>query len=253
MSIRRFFIILMGFLGGIIYFEACANTELMPQNFVHLKDIDPTILQDMRYVTAHNFVGNAIPGYRAPTCILTRQAAQQLKKIQTAIRPLGYSLKVYDCYRPQQAVDAFVAWSLDASQTTKAEFYPKLNKKHLFKLGYIAEKSGHTRGSTMDVTMVQLPAATQARYQKNQPLIACYAPYAQRFSDNSIDMGTGFDCFSVLSHPENVDISVQAYLNRMFLRYWMEKYDFVPLETEWWHFTLKNEPYPDTYFNFPVR
>lgn len=232
---------------------ATAGTLVIPTDFAYLKDIDPTIIQDIRYATAHNFVGQPIAGYQTGTCILTKRAAIQLKKIQSSIKPLGYSLKVYDCYRPQDAVDDFVAWSQDSSQTTKAEFYPKLDKKNLFKLDYIREKSGHTRGSTVDLTIVKLPLQPQPVYHPHQPLVACYAPYHQRFHDNSIDMGTGFDCFSNLSHPDNVQVPLNAYLNRMFLRYWMIKYGFYTLDTEWWHFTLKNEPYPDTYFNFPVR
>ncbi len=232
---------------------ADASIEKIPKNFVYLKNIDPSILQDIRYYSDHNFVGHPIPGYQTSTCILTRQAAMQLKKIQSKLKPLGYSLKVYDCYRPQQAVDAFVAWSEDATQATKAEFYPDLNKEFLFDLDYIAKKSGHTRGSTIDLTLVALPAKSQTIYSRKNLQVACFAPYGKRFQDNSIDMGTGFDCFSTLSHPNNVTISSIAYLNRMLLRYWMEKYNFVGLETEWWHFTLKNEPYPDTYFNFPVQ
>lgn len=226
--------------------------ETMPKSFAYLKDIDSTIVQDMRYASDHNFVGHPIPGYQVSTCILTRQAALQLKKIQAQIKPLGYSLKVYDCYRPQQAVDAFVVWSEDDSHLTKSEFYSDLNKKFLFDLGYIAKKSGHTRGSTVDLTLIALPVKSQAIYSQRDQ-VSCFSPYSQRFHDNSIDMGTGYDCFSTLSHPDNLGISSTAYLNRMLLSYWMQKYGFVGIKEEWWHFTLKNEPYPDTYFNFLIR
>lgn len=244
----------INFLSFVFLSSIFANTTFaLPNGFVYLKDVDPTILQDMRYATAHNFTGQPIPGYQAATCVLTQPAAEQLKKIQQAIHPLGYSLKVYDCYRPQQSVNAFIAWSKDNTITTKAEFYPDLEKKNLFKLGYISEKSGHSRGSTVDLTLVKLPLQAQENYIPHQHLQACYASYTKRFHDNSIDMGTGFDCFSELSHPDNTTISLSAYLNRMLLRYWMTKYDFNPLEEEWWHFTLKNEPFPETYFNFIVE
>ncbi len=226
----------------------------MPEGFVYLSEIDPTIIQDMRYATAHNFMGYPVPGYHAPICVLTKPAAIQLQKIQAKLKFLGYSLKVYDCYRPTEAVSAFAAWSQNNNKLTKAEFYPQLDKKNLYKLGYVAfEKSTHSRGSTVDLTLVKLPVKKQEAYVPHQLLRACYAPYYQRFHDNSIDMGTGFDCFSVLSHPDNVDIPVKPFLNRMFLRYWMTKYGFLPLNEEWWHFTLKNEPYPDTYFDFSVE
>jgi D-alanyl-D-alanine dipeptidase len=238
----------------LLSFSPCIHANVMPPDFVHLNDIDPTIIQDMRYATTHNFVGHPIPGYQAATCILTHQAAVQLKKIQTTLNPLGYSLKVYDCYRPTEAVDAFAAWSQNKSDLTKTEFYPNIDKKNLYELGYVAfEKSSHSRGSTVDLTIVKLPKQTQEKYIPHQHLRACYASYSQRFHDNSIDMGTGYDCFSPLSHPDNVNIPLKPFLNRMFLRYWMEKHEFAPLETEWWHFTLTNEPYPDTYFNFPVQ
>lgn len=230
------------------------NLEKKPQNFVYLKDIDPTIIQEMRYAGYHNFVGHPLPGYEKATCILTREAAEQLKAIQQQLKPLGYSLKVYDCYRPQKTVDFFIVWSQDIKQQSmKAEFYPNVNKKDVFKLNYVAAQSSHSRGSTIDLTIVKLPAKIQPVYRPNQPLVSCYAPYQQRYRDNSINMGTGYDCFDKLAHPDNTNISSQEYLNRMFLNYWMTKYGFVGVETEWWHFTLKNEPYPGTYFNFVIK
>lgn len=237
--------------------SALANVpsdESMPKDFVYLKDIDPSILQDMRYAGYHNFVGHPLLGYEKARCILTRPAAEKLKAIQQQIKPLGYSLKVYDCYRPQKTVDFFIAWSQEINQQAmKVEFYPTVNKADVFKLGYVAEKSSHSRGSTMDLTVVKLPVQAQAPYHSGQPLVACYAPYQQRYHDNSIDMGTGYDCFNDLSHPDNTNISLKSYLDRMFLRYWMMKYGFAGFETEWWHFTLKDEPYPDTYFNFDIK
>ncbi len=235
-------------------FATIFDTSKKPQDFVYLKDIDSSIIQDMRYAGYHNFVGHPLPGYDKATCILTQKAAEQLKTIQQQLKPLGYSLKVYDCYRPQKAVDFFIIWSQDIKQQSmKAEFYPDVNKEDVFKLGYVAAQSSHSRGSTMDLTIVKLPAHTEPMYHQNQPLVSCYAPYPQRYRDNSIDMGTGYDCFDQLAHPDNTNISSQEYLNRSFLNYWMTKYGFVGFDTEWWHFTLKDEPYPGTYFNFDIK
>jgi D-alanyl-D-alanine dipeptidase len=233
---------------------ACANSNGLPSGFVYLEDVDPSIMQDIRYATEHNFIGSVVNGYQAPRCILTLQTAQALHKVQTALRPLNLGLKVYDCYRPQMAVDEFIAWSQDPNnQAMKAEFYPRINKADVFKLGYVAAKSSHSRGSTVDITIVPIPTPQKAAYQSGQPLVACYAPYGVRFRDNSIDMGTGFDCMDVIAHTDNKDINPTAQENRQLLANVMEKYGFKPDADEWWHFTLANEPYPTTYFNFPVR
>ena len=228
----------------------------LPQGFVALRDVDPTIVQDIRYHGSHNFLGRPVMGYGAPECILTVQAAQALKAVQQELAPMGLGLKVYDGYRPQRAVNDFVAWSKKpADQSTKAEFYPNVNKKDFFDLGYVAKKSGHSRGSTVDVTIIPLPAPAAAAggaYTPGQPLAACTDAYGKRFDDGSIDMGTGFDCMDVLSHPGTDKVSSQARANRMLLRQLMDKHGFKPYEFEWWHFTLKNEPFPETFFDFPV-
>ena len=169
--------------------------------FVVLTDLDPRIHADIRYATPHNFVGRPITGYREPLCLLTRQAAEALRRVQDAALTGGHSLKVYDCYRPQPAVDDFVAWSKrPGEQQTKAEFYPDLAKNRLFADGYIGAPTAHSRGSTLDLTLVDEPAASQPPYRVGQPLVACTAPRGQRFADNSIDMGTGFDCFDPRAH-----------------------------------------------------
>ena len=156
----------------------------------------------MRYLTPHNFIGRRIPGYRENVCLLTRPAAEALKRVQAAVRAKGYTLKVYDCYRPQRSVDAFVAWAKDLSdRRMKAEFYPRVRKQVLFKEGYIASQSGHSRGSTVDLTLVKLPPRRQERYHRGDRLRDCAAPARRRFRDNSIDMGTGYDCFDPLAHP----------------------------------------------------
>ncbi len=225
----------------------------LPDGFVYLKDIDPGIVQEMRYASDHNFIGRPIAGYEAAECILTLPAAEGLHKVQMELKKLSLSLKVYDCYRPQAAVSDFIAWSKEVDQQQmKAEFYPRTNKADFFKLGYVAEKSGHTRGSTIDLTIIPLPVPHQPAYSRKQKLTACYAPLKQRFPDNSIDMGTGYDCMDVVSHIDDTSINPVALQHRQMFRALMEKNNFVPYEYEWWHFTVKNEPFPDTYFNFPV-
>ncbi|HPL32500.1 MAG TPA: M15 family metallopeptidase [Smithellaceae bacterium] len=228
--------------------------EVMPDTFVHIQEIIPDALLDIRYFTEHNFLGVKVDGYLAPTCILTRPAAEALARVQKDLAPFGMTIKIYDCYRPQKAVDHFVRWAKDINDTrTRKEFYPTVDKRHLFRDGYIAERSGHSRGSTVDLTLVPLPAPIQPSYKAGDPLKECYLPAGVRFADNSLDMGTGFDCFGEMSHPENKDIGPQQRANRLLLKTLMARHGFRNLPEEWWHFTLNNEPYPDTYFNFPVK
>jgi zinc D-Ala-D-Ala dipeptidase len=186
-------------------------------------------------------------------CILTREAADGLRRAQEEFLERGYTLKVYACYRPQRAVNDFVAWAEDlADERMKAEFYPRVDKSVLFADGYIAEKSGHSRGSTMDLTLVALPAVGEPPYVPGQPLVDCTAPQQVRFPDNSIDMGTGFDCFDTLAHTLDPLIEGDELKNRLLLKEGLEKQGFVNYDKEWWHFTYRPEPYPDTYFDFPV-
>ena len=183
----------------------------------------------MRYASAHNFVGRRIDGYERPLCLLTPQAAQALARVQQDLRPQGLGLKVYDCYRPRRAVADFAGWARDLSdQTTKAEFYPDVDKRDLFREGYIAERSGHSRGSTLDLTLVDR-------------------------SGRELDMGTGHDLFSPRSWPGDRTVSLQAQDNRRRLAEAMARRGFAPYDKEWWHFTLAAEPHPDEYFDFPVR
>ncbi|MFB7253594.1 M15 family metallopeptidase [Streptomyces nojiriensis] len=224
-----------------------------PRAFVALSSVDPTILQEMRYVRPHNFVGEPIDGYRQPVCILTRPAAEALHRAQVRLLRQGYSLKVYDCYRPQRAVDHFVRWAEDlGDERRKAEFYPRVDKSRLFEDGYIAGKSGHSRGSTTDVTLVRLPALPAPRPRPGQESVPCYAPRAERYPDNSVDMGTGFDCFDTLSHTDDPRVQGAQRANRDLLRSALAAEGFVNLPEEWWHFTHKPELFPDTYFDFPV-
>ncbi|TPQ23337.1 M15 family metallopeptidase [Streptomyces sporangiiformans] len=224
-----------------------------PEGFVALRTVDRTIIQEIRYFTPHNFVGDRIAGYQQPLCILTEPAAQALHKAQVKLLRRGYSLKVYDCYRPQRAVDHFVRWAEDLNdEAMKGEFYPRVDKTRLFEDGYIAEKSGHSRGSTLDLTLVRLPAKPTRPYVPGETLVPCYAPQTQRFPDNSVDMGTGYDCFDTLSHTLDPRIQGQQRANRLLLKDTLEDLGFVNLREEWWHFTYKPELYPDTYFDFPV-
>ncbi|MER5304481.1 M15 family metallopeptidase [Streptomyces lasiicapitis] len=233
---------------------AQAHTEPQaPKGFVALRDVDPTIIQEMRYFTPHNFVGEPIDGYRKPMCILTEPAAKALHKAQRSLLRKGYSLKVYDCYRPQRAVDHFVRWAEDLKdERMKGEFYPRVDKTRLFEDGYIAKKSGHSRGSTVDLTIVRLPAKPTRPYVPGEPLKPCYGPQGERFPDNSVDMGTGFDCFDTLSHTDDPRVTAKQRAHRDLLRGTLVKSGFVNLPEEWWHFTYKPEPFPDTYFDFPV-
>ena len=224
------------------------------QDFVDVQKHIPSIVMDIRYNGPYNFVGEPIDGYKAPKCLLTRKAASALAKVQADLEKLSFSLKIYDCYRPQRAVNHFVRWAKDLDDTrTKKEFYPNVDKNNLFKDGYIAARSGHSRGSTVDLTIVPLPVPEQEKYKPGQELFPCFLPAAHRFGDNSIDMGTGFDCFHVLAHTANKDTGIQQRANRLLLKTLMEKHGFINYDLEWWHFTLQDEPYPDTYFDFIIE
>ncbi|OEU88918.1 D-alanyl-D-alanine dipeptidase [Streptomyces abyssalis] len=224
-----------------------------PGEFVALRDVAPTVLEEIRYRTRHNFVGDRVHGYRQSMCIVTRDTAEALRTAQRSLLRKGYSLKVYDCYRPQRAVDHFVKWAKDLDdERMKDEFYPRVDKDRLFEDGYIAEKSGHSRGSTVDLTLVRLPAKPTRPYRPGEPLVSCFAPQDVRFPDNSVDMGTGYDCFDTLSHTLDPRIEGKQRANRMLLKNTMEKSGFTNLPEEWWHYTLTEETFPETYFDFPV-
>ena len=223
-------------------------------NFVSLQEVDPSIQIEMRYFGDHNFVGEQITGYEASKCLLAKPAAIALKKVQEEAKRLGFSLKVYDCYRPQRAVDHFVIWAKNLNdKKMKTEFYPNELKSNLFRKGYIASKSGHSRGSTVDLTLVLIPIPKQPAFRIGQKLQDCRAPKDERYQDNSIDMGTGFDCFDPISHTLNTNITSRQHQNRLLLKRLMEKQGFENYPKEWWHYTLKDEPYPNTYFDSPVQ
>ena len=198
--------------------------------FVSVGEVIPDVLLDIRYFSSFNFIGKRIDGYEEPAAILTREAAQALKEASREAMEQGFRLKIYDAYRPQKAVDHFVRWAKDPEDIRmKAFFYPDLEKKKIIPQGYIAEHSGHSRGSTVDLTLFDM--ATQ----------------------QDVDMGGTFDFFGELSHPDYSGVSEVQHANRMLLQSLMAKHGFRPLKTEWWHFILENEPWPDTYFTFSVR
>ena len=226
----------------------------LPQGFVDAKQTIPAIVLDIRYYSAHNFVGQPIDGYLAPKCILTRQAAAALKQVQKELESLSLSLKLYDCYRPQRAVNHFIRWAKDTADTRmKKEFYPTVGKNRLFKDGFIARRSGHSRGSTVDLTIVPIPLPPQEAYIDGQKLCECNLPEEKRFRDNSIDMGTGFDCFHPLSWTDSERIGPEQRLNRLLLKKIMKKHGFRNYRKEWWHYTLIKEPFPKTYFDFVIK
>jgi D-alanyl-D-alanine dipeptidase len=205
----------------------------LPIGFVYAKSVIPDLILDMRYAGAHNFVGKRITGYRKPVCILTREAAQALAGAQAQLKAFGLGLEVFDCYRPQRAVNEFIAWAKDLGDIRmKGEFYPEVSKKDLFKEDYIASRSSHTRGSTVDITLVGFDLDR---------------------NPTQIDMGTGFDLFSRKSWPDSRSVNANQRAHRMLLQVLMKLAGFVPYPREWWHFTLAKEPFPNTYFDFPVE
>lgn len=198
--------------------------------FVLLSEAVPDAILEIRYYSTYNFVGDKIDGYEEPLALLTKEAAAALKEVSDELKEKGYRLKIYDAYRPQEAVDDFVDWANDYNDTSmKDYFYPELEKNQLFPQGYIASRSGHSRGSTVDLTLFDMT------------------------TEKEVDMGGTFDYFGEQSHPGYKDITEEQYNNRMILRDAMVSHGFRPIDTEWWHFTLENEPYPDTYFTFPVN
>lgn len=198
-------------------------------DFVLLSDYVPGIIQEIRYFSTFNFIGDRIDGYEEPVAIITKEAARALKSVANMAQVQGYRLKIFDTYRPANAVKHFVLWGIeDMDQRMKIYFYPNLEKQELFKLGYIASQSSHSRGSTVDLTLFDMKTGKE------------------------LDMGSPFDYFSEMSHPDYRGISDEQYENRMLLQDMMVKGGFKPIDCEWWHFTLENEPFPETYFNFPV-
>lgn len=219
----KYFIIL--FFYYLSYFS-----QNMPAGFVYLSDIDRTIQQEMRYFTNNNFIGKPIDGYAKNCLIVTLETAKKLKEVQKNLLKDSIGLKIFDGYRPQRAVNEFVQWARVYNDTLmKKQYYPNVPKNKLFKLGYIASKSGHSRGSTVDVTLIHLKTGKE------------------------LDMGSPYDFFGEESHPFYNKLTILQKTNRILLRNTMLKNGFKPLYSEWWHFTLRNEPFPNTYFNFLIE
>ncbi len=197
--------------------------------FVLLADFVPEIIQEIRYYSSYNFVGDRIDGYEQPCALLSREAARALKSVSKEVQAQGFRLKVFDAYRPVCAVKHFVLWGIeDLDLRMKPFFYPDLKKEDLFEQGYIATQSSHSRGSAIDLTLLDMAAGKE------------------------VDMGSSFDLFSEVSHPDYQGVTPEQYENRMMLRKAMLHSGFAPIDCEWWHFSLEDEPYPDTYFEFPV-
>lgn len=218
------------------------SPELDSSGFVNITDVVPDAIIEARYFATYNFVGARVDGYLEPVALMTKEAAEALKAVSDDVKAQGYRLRIYDAYRPQQAVDHFVRWGKDLADTLmKPYFYQNEDKAFLFERGYIAETSGHTRGSTIDLTLFDMATG------------------------KDLDMGGVHDWFGIESHPDyggnpdtgeytgGADITEEQFRNRMILRKAMTDHGFKPYDCEWWHFTLANEPYPDTYFDFPVQ
>ena len=205
------------------------DVTMDPGGFVLLADYVPQIVQEIRYYSTYNFIGERIDGYEEPCALLTAEAARALKTVSGEAFVQGYRLKIFDAYRPSCAVKQFVLWGIeDQDVRMKPYFYPDLEKQELFSGGYIAKQSSHSRGSTVDLTLLDMKTSKE------------------------VDMGSPFDLFSPISHPDCRDVTEEQYDNRMLLQRLMVRSGFKPLECEWWHFSLEKEPYPDTYFSFPV-
>ena len=239
----------------------------LPDGFVRLSEVAPEIALEIRYTTAYNFVGEPIDGYLAPECVLTERAATALQAVAAALAADGLGLKVYDCYRPQTAVDHFVRWANDpGAREMKDAFYPEEPKGQLFSRGYIATRSGHSRGSTVDLTLVRLPAAESILRSYpgpsghvprcDRPITGPTGPDGEgggRLPEGDLDMGTAYDCLSPLAATASRAVPAEARRNRETLRAAMSAGGFRNYSKEWWHFTLRGEPHPRTYFDFPVE
>jgi len=232
-SFGKFALQWLAICGSLLLFTISALGQGLPEGFVYVDEHIPNAVVELRYYGKDNFMGRSAKGYRSSRCILTEEATNALKKVQEELERFGLGIKIFDAYRPQRAVNDFVQWAKDLSDTlTKAKYYPEVEKRNLFKKGYIADKSSHSRGSTVDLTLVNKAPGEKAQ---------------------ELDMGTGFDFFGPQSWPTYLPISAQARAHRMLLQQIMVENGFIPYFAEWWHFTLKNEPFPNQYFDFPIQ
>ena len=224
----------------------------IPEGFVYLDEQDKTIQASVRYFSTENFVGARVDGYKAARIVITKQAAQALSKVQKELLENGYSLVVYDAYRPQKAVNHFMRWSEDLNdQAMKAKYYPKIDKRNVFDRGYVAKKSGHTRGSTIDLSIIKVDGKLKAPIFALRSVKGCEAlPF---LDDGTVDMGSSWDLLDQASHHSSPKVADECATQRNYLRTKMEKQGFRAYEQEWWHYTLNNEPFPDTYFDFDIE
>ncbi len=223
-------VVVLAIVAAAVSLAVVSNRNQLPEGFVYVTDVIPTAILEIRYSGEDNFVGAVVDGYEAPKAILTLEAAQALKKAADILQEQGYYIKIFDAYRPQRAVNHFIRWAQDLDDTKmKGKYYPDLDKSVLFELGFIAERSGHSRGSTVDLTMVYISTGEE------------------------VDMGSGFDFFGKISNHGTDLITEEQERNRNILRDAMVSAGFEVYPEEWWHYKLKDEPYPDTYFDFPVK
>ncbi|CAF1237913.1 unnamed protein product [Adineta steineri] len=231
-----------------------SSYETLPTGFVYVHDIIPDIQVSLRYGTEENFLGCIVNGYYSNVSIMTEAAAHALRRVQELAKENGYELVIYDSYRPQKSVNHFIKWSEDPNdpQSKKDHYYPRINKENAFNLGYIAKKSGHTRGSTIDLTIIPI----------GKRVSNSVVPIKRILNDNStilflddatVDMGSSFDLLDEASHTESKLVDDNHQKMRMMFKSFMEQAGFVNYTKEWWHYTLKNEPFPNTYFDFDVK
>jgi zinc D-Ala-D-Ala dipeptidase len=237
---------------GLSLGQALAQAAL-PEGFVYLRDIDPTIVQDIRYATSDNFVGRRLDGYEAAECILKRHVAAALRKVQSDLKEAGLALKVYDCYRPHRAVRTMAQWAHDGRADRAAKrFFPNHDKRALFGLGYLAGVSRHSTGTAVDVTLIEPARAAAARFDAAAEYGPCTAPAPARAPDDGVDMGTGYDCFDLNSRTRSSTIGPEAQRWRAVLIAAMTRHGFRNYHREWWHFSFSSAV-PLPHHDFPIR
>jgi D-alanyl-D-alanine dipeptidase len=225
----------------------------LADDLVYLRDIDPTIAQDIRYAGANNFVGRPLAGYDAAECVLRRDVAAALKRVQADLADTRLGLKVYDCYRPERAVRMMAQWAADGrADGINKRFFPRLPKNQLFALGYIAATSAHSTGTAIDLTLIERPGAPAPPFDPGAAYAPCTGPAAERAPDDSVDMGTGFDCLDVNSHTASTAIGAEQRRWRTVLAAAMTKRGFKNYHREWWHFSYAS-PAPAALYDVPIR
>ena len=241
----------------VVVFVGCVplhvlGDELVPDAFIDVQTIAPDIQLEMRYLTDDNFVGAPVDGYLDPICYLVRPAAAALAKVQKAVKSDGYGLVMFDCYRPQRAVNHFVRWSEGKDAATKQQYFPDLDQSQLFELGYIAKRSGHSRGATVDVGLLKLSSNHSSDDLGRERPTKCQHRFERSKAEGHVDFGSDYDCFDAMSHTASREVSQHAMANRRYLVEVMARFGFENYDKEWWHFTYRPEPFPETYFDFPI-